>query len=239
MLGRITKLILVFASVLAIAGPPVRAQETRRQQRREAIAAARAQRREQAREKAAGAAQKQHPADAPKPGAAPAEAVGAHPAAPNAAQRPGGDGRALAGLPPKWTEKLQDMSPGEQDRFMHNNERFKSLPPKQQAQIRQRLQQWNRLSPDEREVMRDREQAWERMSPEQRQYVRNELLPRWQQMPPERRQLLMGRLHTLRGMPEADREAQLNDPKFMQGLSPQEQQTLRDLDHLRNPPTAQ
>src|SRR5579872_4615378 len=144
MLGRITKLILVFASVLAIAGPPVRAQETRRQQRREAIAAA------------------------------PAEAVGAHPAAPNATQRPGGDGRALAGLPPKWTEKLQDMSPGEQDRFMHNNERFKSLPPKQQAQIRQRLQQWNRLLPDEREVMRDREQAWERMSPEQRQYVRNE-----------------------------------------------------------------
>jgi hypothetical protein len=128
------------------------------------------------------------------------------------------------------------MSPGEQERFMRNNDRFKSLPPKQQAQIRQRMQLWNRLSPDEREVMRDREQAWERMTPDQRQYVRNELLPRWQQMPPERRQLLMGRLHTLRGMSGADRETQLNDPKFMQGLSPQEQQTLRDLDHLRNPP---
>ena len=235
MFGRITKLILVLASVLAIAGAPVRAQETRRQQRREAIAAARAQRREQAREKAAAAAQKEHQ-DANKPGTAPAEGANAHPAEASAAQRPGGDGRALAGLPPKWTEKLQDMSPGEQERFMRNNERFKSLPPKQQAQIRQRMQLWNRLSPDEREVMRDREQAWERMTPDQRQYVRNELLPRWQQMPPERRQLLMGRLHTLRGMSGADREAQLNDPKFMQGLSPQEQQTLRDLDHLRNPP---
>ena len=45
----------------------------------------------------------------------------------------------------------------------------------------------------------------------------------------------MGRLHTLQGMRPADRQAALNDPKFMEGLNPDEQGVLRDLNSLRNP----
>jgi hypothetical protein len=155
--------------------------------------------------------------------------------------RPGGGNgqgqpnvRGMAGLPPKWVDNLRDMSPEEQERFMQNNERFQNLPPERQAQIRQNLQKWNQLSPTERNAIRDREYMWEHMSPKQRQYVQGVLLPRWQQMPPERRQLINGRLHTLQSMTPAQREAALNDPQFMQGLSPDEQSMLRDLNSLRN-----
>ncbi|MGC2420615.1 MAG: DUF3106 domain-containing protein [Candidatus Acidiferrales bacterium] len=147
-----------------------------------------------------------------------------------------GAGRGMAGLPPKWVENLRDMSPEEQERFLDNNRQFQNLPPERQAQIRNNLQKWNQLSPTERDAIRDREYMWEHMSPEQRQYVQGVLLPRWQQMPFERRQLINGRLHTLQSMTPAEREAALDDPRFMQGLSPDEQSMLRDLNSLRNPP---
>jgi hypothetical protein len=143
--------------------------------------------------------------------------------------------RSMEGLPPKWIEQLRDRSPEEQQRFMENNERFKSLPPERQAQIRRNLEQWNRLSLEQKNAIQDRERFFESLSPQQRQYVRNNLLPRWQAMPFERRQLLLGRLRVLRDLPPAEREAKLNDQNFMQGLSPDEQQTLRDLNQLRNP----
>lgn len=144
--------------------------------------------------------------------------------------------RAMEGLPPKWLDNMRDMSPEEQDRFMRNNQRFQALPPERQEQIRRNLQKWNSLSPSERNAVRDRERVLEQMSPEQRQYVRNTLLPRWQQLPVERRQAIRGRLRVLQGMTPAEREAALGNPRFMQGLNPDEQSMLRDLNSLRNPP---
>ena len=155
------------------------------------------------------------------------------------AARPQGDGRGLAGLPPKWVENLRDMSPGEQERFMQNNQRFQSLPPQRQQQIRQNLRKWNNLTPEERSALRHEESNWEHMSPGQRQHVKNDLLPRWQQMPLGRRMLINGRLHALHQMTPEQQQAALNDPRFMRGLSPDEQSMLRDLNSLRNPPTSQ
>jgi hypothetical protein len=146
-----------------------------------------------------------------------------------------GDGRGMAGLPPKWVDRLRDMSPEEQDRFMRNNQRFQTLPPQRQAQIRRNLETWNRLSPTERNAIRDRERTWEQMSPEQRRYVQDVLLPKWKSMPQERRTLLNGRLHVLQGMTPAQQKDALNNPRFMQGLSPDEQQMLREVNSLRNP----
>jgi hypothetical protein len=74
------------------------------------------------------------------------------------------------------------------------------------------------------------------MTPEQRQYVRNTLLPKWQAMPPERRQAINRHLAMLRNMSPATQEAALNDPRFTEGLSPDEQSMLRELNSLRNPP---
>jgi hypothetical protein len=143
--------------------------------------------------------------------------------------------RGMAGLPPRWIESLRELSPEEQERFLQNNRAFQNLGPLRQAQIRKNLENWNKLSPTERDAIRDREQIFERMTPEQRVYLRDTLLPRWQQMPQERRQLINGRLHVLQQMGPSAQQAALADPKFMQGLSPDEQSMLRDLNSFRNP----
>jgi len=152
-------------------------------------------------------------------------------AGPTNAQQP--NLRAQAGLPPKWLERLRDMTPEEQERFLQNNRRFQSLPPERQEQIRRNLEKWNGLTPEQREAARQRARALERMTPEQRQYVRNNLLPRWQQLPMARRQVIRNRLRQLQGMTPAERSAVLADPRFMRGLSPEEQSILRDLNALR------
>jgi hypothetical protein len=154
-----------------------------------------------------------------------------------ASPRPGAPGqwndRGGGSLPAANQQRLRDLSPEEQQRFLRNNQRFQDMTPAQQQKIRQNLQRWNQLSPTEREAYRDREAAFERMTPAQRQHIQSDILPKWQQMPPDRRQLVMGRLHTLQGMSPADRQAALNDPRFMQGLTSEEQSTLRDLNSLR------
>ena len=136
-------------------------------------------------------------------------------------------------LPPGAMQRLRDMSPEQQERFLQNNQRFHALPPEKQAQIRRNLQRWNNLSPAEKDRLSHAERNWERLSPNQREMVRNDITPRWQKMTPDRRQLVIGRLHTLQGMTSAQREAALNDPRFMQGLTPDEQGVLRDLNSLR------
>jgi hypothetical protein len=141
------------------------------------------------------------------------------------------DGR----LPGQWTQRLGQMSPEQQQRFLQNNERFRSLPPERQQQIRNNLQKMNSLSPAERDRVQHSYQTWQHMSPEQRQYVQRTLLPKWQQMSPDRKQVVTDRLHTLQGMNPGERQAAMNDPKFMQGLNPDEQSVLRGLDSVRNP----
>jgi|HubBroStandDraft_1064217.scaffolds.fasta_scaffold97664_3 hypothetical protein len=150
---------------------------------------------------------------------------------PNAQPKPGE--RRMLGLPQKWVERLQDMTPDQQERFMRNNARFNSLPPQQQDQIRRRLQVWNNLTPDQQQEIRQRQQVWEQLTPEQQGYVRNVLLPRWQTLPPQRKAVILQHLRSLNNLSDQDREARLNDPMFNQGLSPDEQHMLRDLAHLR------
>jgi len=141
--------------------------------------------------------------------------------------------RAMAGMPPRWMERLREMPPEEQERFMNNNERFQQLPPERQAQIRKRLQHWNSLAPEQRAEVRKREEVWRQMSPEQQRHVRDDLLPKWQQLPPERRQAILRRLSALRNLSESERAAKLNDPAFLQGLNPEDRGMLRELAGLR------
>ncbi len=148
------------------------------------------------------------------------------------------EARAFAGLPPKWAEKLQEMPPEEQDRFLKNNARFKNLPPQRQAQIRDRLQRWNSLAPDQREALRDRQRVWQQMSPQQHDYIRKSLLPEWQQLPDERKQMIRDRLHVLHDLNPAERTQKLQDPQFLQGLAPNEQDLLRNMNSLENPAPA-
>jgi hypothetical protein len=147
-----------------------------------------------------------------------------------------GDGRGMAGLPPKWVEHLQEMSPEEQEKFMRNNAEFRRLAPERQAQIRNRLQHWNNLTPEQRAEIRTREFNFEHMSPQQREEIRNNLLPRWRELPMDRRLAVREHLRSLQGLSAADRDARLNDAEFMRGLSPNEQGILRDLNRIQAPP---
>src|SRR6202050_722749 len=92
--------------------------------------------------------------------------------------RAGSNGQAATRLPSPWAQRLGQMSPQEQERFLQNNERFRSLPPDRQQQIRQNVQRYNSLSPTERGAMKDRAEAWQRMSAEQPQYLQRSLLPK-------------------------------------------------------------
>jgi Protein of unknown function (DUF3106) len=138
-----------------------------------------------------------------------------------------------ADLPPRWIDRLREMSPAEQEKFLNNNARFRGLPAQQQAQIRQRLQVWNNLSPEQRQTLLQRERVLAQMTPEQRRYVREELMPEWQGLAPARRQVVLGKLRDLHSLSDSERAAKLNDESFMKGLSPNERQMLRDLSNLR------
>ena len=144
-----------------------------------------------------------------------------------------GSGRNMMGLPSTWVERLQDMTPAEQEKFLSNNDRFKNMTPQQQAQIRARLQYWNNLSPSQRQELREREQLFERMTPEQRQYVRETLLPKWQAMPPASKIIIRRHLARLSGLSDSERDAMLNKRGFMKNMTPEEQNMLRELNRLR------
>ncbi|MGD0906250.1 MAG: DUF3106 domain-containing protein [Candidatus Acidiferrales bacterium] len=145
---------------------------------------------------------------------------------------PMGPGPNANRLPPQAIERLQDLPPDKQEKFLQNNQRFQNLPPQQQAQIRQRLQAWNRLTPGQQQNLRERQQIWEQMTPAQRGYVQQSLLPRWEQLAPLRRQAIMQRLHSLRDLSEPERQAKLNDPAFAEGLNPEDREMLGQLAHL-------
>jgi len=147
---------------------------------------------------------------------------------------PGNSGRGgnANSLPPKAIERLQDLPPQRQEKFLQNNQRFQNLPPSQQAQLRERLQVWNKLTPGQQQDLRERQQVWEQMTPEQRRDVQQTLLPRWQQLPPQRRQAILQRLHSLRDLSEPERASRLSDPNFMQGMNPEDREMLGQLAHL-------
>jgi hypothetical protein len=139
-------------------------------------------------------------------------------------------------MPPNMLDRLRNLPPEQQERFLNNNRRFLSMPPAQQRMVRENLRRWNAMSPAEREEMRAREQVWRSMTPEERRRVREEILPRWRQLEPPRRQAILRRLGALRGLTEEERQKRLADERFLQGMSDEDQELLRTLARLRLPP---
>ena len=144
-----------------------------------------------------------------------------------------GRGPGGAGSPPQFMERLRQMSPEEQERFLNNQQRFRNMSPQRQEQIRQNLRHWNSLTPEQQREMRAREQRWTQMTPEQQQHIRQDILPRWKSLEPSRRQPIMRRLRVLSGLSEEEREARLKDENFLSGLSTEDRDMLRELARLR------
>ncbi len=147
------------------------------------------------------------------------------------ALRPGRPGSAE--MPPLWMQRLQGMSPEQQQRFLQNNEHFNRLPPERQARIRQNLERWNRLTPELQQEFILRQQRLQRLTPDQRHRLEDEIMPRWRQLPPDRRQAIRRRLSVLGQLDENERAAKLNDENFLQGMSPEDRSLLRDLASFR------
>ena len=138
----------------------------------------------------------------------------------------------IGNLPPQWIDQIEEMDPPQQERFLSNNERFRSLPAQRQAQIRRRLRAWNGLALEQREAVLERQQIWEQLPPAKRRQVRESLLPRWQTLPAARRQAILGKLRELRELHGDQRDARLSDESFLETLSTDERQMLRELSSL-------
>ena len=118
---------------------------------------------------------------------------------------------------------------------MQNNERFQNLPPGRQQQIRQNLQKWNNLTPEEQDAIKRRCRNLQQLSPAAaRQCKELNCCRSGRRFDRPRGAAVNGYLHTLQGMSPADREKALNDPKFMQGLNPDEQSMVKSLNTLRS-----
>ncbi len=143
--------------------------------------------------------------------------------------------RAAVGLPPKFVEKLRDMPPEEQERFMQNNEKFQTLPASRQAQIRQNLQKWNALPAEQKERIRATETMLENATPEQREHFQDYVVPKLERMPPLRRARVINHWRRLQSLTPAEQQAALRNPGFMGNLTPDEQSVVRDLNSMGAP----
>ena len=127
------------------------------------------------------------------------------------------------------------MPPEEQDRFMENNERFKNLPPERQQQIRQNLQKWNNLTPEQQAAVTPARGRARTDDARATPVFHNDSASEVAGDAADRRQAINRHLAMLSKMRPETQQAALNDPRFLQGLSPDEQSMLRDLNSLRNP----
>lgn len=143
----------------------------------------------------------------------------------------GGEGPGPMGRGP--FERLRQMSPEEQERFLQNNPRFQRMSPEDQERFRARLQEWNSLTPEAKRERLRRESVLEGLSPQERRHFHQEVIPRWQQLPPQRKFGIVRRLNALRGLSDEERDRRLNDPAFMQDLNGEEQDILRTFARLR------
>ena len=121
---------------------------------------------------------------------------------------------------------------------MQNNRLFQNLPPDRQAQIRKNLENWNSLTPAQRDAIRERAEILERMTPAAEAIsARRHCCPNGRRCHRSGGRRSTARLRVLQTMGPAAQQAALADPKFMQGLNPDEQSMLRDLNSFRNPPS--
>jgi hypothetical protein len=146
---------------------------------------------------------------------------------------PQAQARQMLNLPAPWVQRLQNMTPEQQEKFLTNNARFQNMMPQQQAQIRQRLQVWNSLTPEQRQAMQRNEQLLNQLTPEQQRFVRQTLSPEWRNLRPARRQAILNRLRDLRGLDDAQRAEKLKDEAFLGDLNPDERQILQQMSELR------
>lgn len=130
-----------------------------------------------------------------------------------------------------FIQRLEELSPKEQERILANDERFQRLPAEQQQRIREHLGLWNSLSPGEKQQIRERREIFLSLSPAQRREARA-LFPRWHRLGAERRHELMKAFRRLRDLPPGKRTRFLSSSNVETRFSPEERELLAGLSQL-------
>jgi hypothetical protein len=118
----------------------------------------------------------------------------------------------------------------QQRRALERDPNFRRLPPQRQQQLEQRLQRFNTLPPERQQQVLRRMETWEHLTPQQKQDFRS-FGAQYSNLPPDRKHAVRSAIDTLRAMPPAARQREIESGRFS-GFSPEEKQMLNNAARL-------
>ena len=144
-------------------------------------------------------------------------------------------GRDRQGEMRRRMERSAALPADEQDQALRDDPGFQRMPAEAQERMRRQVRRMSRMSrrpAGERERMLERERRFSRMTLEQQEQAR-QVFAEWRRLPRERKQAIQEKLRQLRGLAPEARKQRLEDPAFLEGLEPSEQELMRELANLR------
>lgn len=130
----------------------------------------------------------------------------------------------------QWLNQHRDMTPDQQRRALANDPQFRHLSPERQQRLEQRLQRFDSMPPERQQQVLRRMETWEHLTPQQKQDF-NGVRTQFNGLAPDRRQAVRNAIESLRAMPPAAREREIDSGRFSQ-FSPQERQILSGASRL-------
>jgi hypothetical protein len=130
----------------------------------------------------------------------------------------------------QWLNQHRTQSLDEQKRALERDPAFRRLPPENQQRFVQRLQHFDSLPPERQEQVIRRMHTWEHLTPQQKQDFRG-LRQQFNGLPADRRQAVKNAIESLRAMPPAARQRELESGRFSE-FSPQEREILNGASRL-------
>ena len=130
----------------------------------------------------------------------------------------------------QWLNQHRTQSLDEQKRDLERDPAFRRLPQENQQRFVQRLQHFDSLPPDRQEQVIRRMHTWDHLSPQQKNDFRG-LRQQFDSLAPDRRQKVKNAIETLRAMPPAARQREIESGRFSE-FSPQERDILNGASRL-------
>jgi len=118
----------------------------------------------------------------------------------------------------------------QQRRALERDPQFRRLPPQRQQQLEQGLQRFNNMPPERQQLVLQRMETWEHLTAQQKQDFRG-MGQRFNSLPADRKHAVRSAIESLRAMPPAARQREIESGRFSQ-FSPQEKQILNDAARL-------
>ena len=130
----------------------------------------------------------------------------------------------------QWLNQHRDQPLDQQRRALERDPQFRRLPTQRQQQLEQGLQRFNNMPADRQQQVLRRMETWEHLTAQQKQDFRG-MGQRFNSLPMDRKHAVRSAIESLRAMPPAAREREIQSGRFSQ-FSPQEKQILNDAARL-------